>query len=402
MNPSPPYLKTGQLAESREPRPNGEKAGTAQPLDRDLVLAWLKEEDPERLEELWRVADETRRRHVGDAVHLRGLIEISNHCVRQCWYCGLRAGNRALTRYRMTQDEVLACAEKALAYGYGTVVLQAGEDYGLTRAWVAELVGKIKARTGLAVTLSLGERPEADLVAWREAGADRYLLRFETSDPALYAAIHPPGPRQGAAASHPSDRIGLLHRLRELGYEIGSGIMVGIPGQTYASVANDILLFRDLDLDMIGVGPYIAHPDTPLGKMAAQPRGSRGRPLGVGEQVAAEAHTKPSSRGEQVPADELMVYKVMALTRLVCPQANIPSTTALATLNKESGRELGLMRGANIVMPNLTPPDYRVLYEIYPAKACVNETAEMCHGCLRGRIEAIGRAVGTGPGGRRR
>ncbi len=402
MNPRSPARETAGLTGCGGLSAGGGSRGTAAPVDRDSLLAWLKEDDPEQLEELWREADQTRRRHVGDAVHLRGLIEISNHCVRQCWYCGLRAENRVLTRYRMTQYEVLVCAEKALAYGYGTVVLQAGEDYGLTREWVAELVRKIKGRTGLAVTLSLGERPEADLVAWREAGADRYLLRFETSDPALYTAIHPPGPRQSAAASHPSDRIALLLRLRELGYEIGSGIMVGIPGQTYASVANDILLFRDLDLDMIGVGPYIAHPNTPLGKTAVMSGDPGGAHSSAKEHRRAGANASRSEKNEQVPADELMVYKVIALTRLLCPQANIPSTTALATVNKESGRELGLMRGANIVMPNLTSPEYRVLYEIYPNKACINETADMCHSCLRGRIEAIGRIVGTGPGGRRR
>jgi biotin synthase len=367
-------------------------------IDREVLLSWLKETDSLRLEELWQAADETRRRSVGDAVHLRGLIEVSNHCVRQCWYCGLRAGNRALPRYRMSREEVLACAEKALAYGYGTVVLQSGEDYGLTREWVAETVREIKAHTGSAVTLSLGERPDADLVAWREAGADRYLLRFETSDPALYAAIHPPGPRQKGRAAHPSDRIEMLLRLRELGYEIGSGIMVGIPGQTYASVVADLLLFGELDLDMIGVGPYLPHPATPLGKLCSVPAGAEGGR----DDSAPNAVAQLSAGVEQIPSDELTVYKVLALARLVCPQANLPSTTALATLNKESGRELGLRRGANIVMPNLTPPQYRVLYEIYPDKVCVSETAEMCHTCLRGRIEAIGRTVGTGPGGRRR
>ena len=156
--------------------------------------------------------------------------------------------------------------------------------------------------------------------------------------------------------------------------------MVGIPGQTYASVADDIDAFRDLDLDMIGIGPYISHPATPLGDRS------------WAREIPAD---------EQIPSDELTVYKAVALTRLVCPQANLPSTTALATINKVDGRELGLQRGANIVMPNLTPPEYRVKYEIYPDKACVDETAEMCRGCLQGRIEAIGREVGSGPGGRR-
>jgi biotin synthase len=223
--------------------------------------------------------------------------------------------------------------------------------------------------------LSFGERPDKDLATWRAAGADRYLLRFETSDDGLYKLIHPdlPGRR--------SDRMRILRTLQRLGYEAGSGIMVGIPGQTYASVADDIDLFRDMDLDMIGIGPYISHPLTPLGDLSW----ARQIPL-----------------GEQIPGDELAVYKVVALTRLVCPEANIPSTTALATINKVDGRELGLIRGANIVMPNLTPPEYREKYEIYPDKACVNETAEVCRGCLQGRIEGIGREIGTGPGGRRR
>ena len=174
-----------------------------------------------------------------------------------------------------------------------------------------------------------------------------------------------------------------------MGYEIGSGIMVGIPGQTHEIVARDIELFRSLDLDMIGVGPYIPHPETPLGSAVA------GTP-------PAECGSGTGPAEDQAPNDELMVYKAVALTRLVCPEANIPSTTALATINKESGRELGLQRGANIVMPNLTPPKYRVLYEIYPEKACINETAEMCRFCLLGRVESIGRHVGTGPGGRSR
>jgi biotin synthase len=342
---------------------------------RAQILAWLREDEPERLEILWAAADETRRRHVGDEVHLRGLIEISNHCVRACGYCGLRAANREIERYRMSADEIVTCASNAEAWGWGTVVLQSGEDYGLRTEWISGVVRRIKAETGVAVTLSFGERPEADLAAWREAGADRYLLRFETSDDELYKLIHPdlPGRR--------SDRMEILRTLQRLGYEAGSGVMIGIPGQTYASVADDIDLFRSLDLDMIGIGPYISHPATPLGDLSWARR------------VSAD---------EQIPNDELTAYKAVALARLVCPDSNIPSTTALATINKVDGRELGLMRGANVVMPNLTPPEYRVKYEIYPDKACVNETAEMCRGCLQGRVESIGRSVGSGPGGRRR
>jgi biotin synthase len=271
----------------------------------------------------------------------------------------------------MTADEILACARQARGFGYGTVVLQAGEDEGLTHEGIADLIGRIKQETGLAVTLSLGERTADELRAWREAGADRYLLRFETSNRQLYERIHPPRP------GTTSDRIALLRRLRGYGYEVGSGVMIGIPGQTYDDLARDIAMFADLDLDMIGVGPYLMHPATALAETENQPQ---------------------APAGEQVPSDELLTYKVIALTRLTCPRSNLPATTALATLNRAAGRELGLQRGANIIMPNLTPVKYRALYEIYPDKACIAETADACGSCLRLRIQALGRQVGSGRG----
>ena len=340
-------------------------------MTRDDLLRWLRETDQTRLNELWRLADRTRQKFVGGEVHLRGLVELSNHCVRLCAYCGLRAPNDGLVRYRMSQAEVMECVGLARAFGYGTVVLQAGEDPGITQEWLSDLVRRIKAETPLAVTLSLGERSDEDLQAWRAAGADRYLLRFETSNRALYDRIHPAKPHQS------SDRLAILRRLRELGYEVGSGVMIGIPGQTYEDLAADIELFAGLDLDMIGVGPFLVHPNTPLGDPEFR------------SMILA---------GEQVPGDELTTYKVIALTRLICPRANIPSTTALATLNLRHGRELGLVRGANIVMPNLTPPKYRVHYEIYPNKACIRETADGCNSCLTGRIRALGREIGVGRG----
>ena len=340
-------------------------------IDRPEILAWLRETDPGRLSRLYRRADAVRQKHVGDAVHLRGLVEVSNHCVRGCAYCGISTENRGLVRYRMTKEEVLSSAQLAQRLGYGTLVLQAGEDYGLTRDWVTGLVREVKETTLLAVTLSLGERPDGDLAAWREAGADRYLLRFETSDPALFAAIHP------GLGGRPSDRLAILGRLSALGYEVGSGVLVGLPGQTYESLATDLLVFRELDLDMIGVGPFIPHPQTPLGRGLF--------PM--------------APDGEQVPADEETTTKVVALARLLRPDANIPATTALATLNS-FGRERGLLRGANVVVPNLTPPAYRKLYEIYPGKACVSETAEECGSCLPNRIAMIGRVPAHGPGGR--
>jgi biotin synthase len=376
------------------------------PLDHAALVGWLRETDPVTLERLWTRADAVRAARVGDAVHLRGLVEISNHCIRHCLYCGIRAcsagqasslspgqadtvgqasslshGHAArlpdsLVRYRLTSDEILSCARQAQRLGYGTVVLQSGEDPGLTCDFIAGVIREIKTETGLAITLSLGERADGELRAWKAAGADRYLLRFETSDPDLYRRIHPSLP--GAL----SDRVAQLLRMREMGYEIGSGVMVGIPGQTWDILARDIELFRDLDIDMIGIGPFLPSPRTPLGGDAA-----------------AKLAAAPD---EQVPNTELATLKAVALTRLVCPEANLPSTTALATLDPAAGRELGLVRGANIVMPNVTPPEYRVLYEIYPGKACVHETAEACQHCLARRIASIGRVVGTGPGGRGR
>jgi len=339
-------------------------------MTRDEIITWLREERAPMLETLWRLADGVRRENVGDEVHLRGLVEISNHCVRQCAYCGLRAGNTALARYRMSGEEILACANEAAELGYGTVVMQSGEDYGLDAGWLAEVVRRVKRETQLAATLSFGERPDADLRLWREAGADRYLLRFETSNMELYERIHP------ALGGRKSDRFEIIRTLKRLGYETGSGVMIGIPGQTYEDLAGDIEAFRDLDLEMAGVGPYIPHPETPLG---------RGR-------------FPRAAEGAEVPNSELMTYKVIALTRITCPQANIPSTTALATLNIAFGRELGLMRGANVVMPNLTPAKYRPLYEIYPAKACTRETEADSGGGIRERIASIGRTVGTGRG----
>jgi len=379
-------------------------------VNRQEIVDRLRENRPAQLAGLWRQADRARQENVGGEVHLRALIELSNHCVRQCSYCGLRAENTELERYRMTDDEVLACARQAASLGCGTAVLQAGEDPGLDRGRVAGLIRRLKAETPLAVTLSLGERTDEELAAWRRAGADRYLLRFETANLRLYRHIHPerersqfsqptgrglsqfsqrarpatqsPGDpakmgRSPSRAERPHPRLTILATLRDLGYEVGSGAMIGIPGQTWTDLADDVALFAELDLDMIGCGPYVVHPGTPL---------------------ASRHDGRRAPDGQQVPADELTTYKVLALARLVCPRSNIPSTTALATVGGAAARDLGLERGANVVMPNFTPMPYRALYEIYPGKACLGETADQCTACLAGRIARLGRTLGTGPG----
>jgi len=340
-------------------------------MDRQEILHWLRCEDPQELQMLWDWADRVRREQVGEAVHLRGLVEISSFCARNCHYCGLRAANTTIRRYRMNGDDILQCAQQAVRLGYGTLVLQSGEDDRIAADWLAALLRRIKATTPLAVTLSLGERNQDDLRAWKEAGADRYLLRFETSSRTLYRAIHPD---RGAKVS---DRLAILRQLRQLGYETGSGVMVGIPGQTCEILADDIQLFRELDLDMIGIGPFIAHPDTPLGQ--------------AGPPAPSAAQVEPSIE---------MTCKVLALARIVRPDANIPATTAVAVMDAWQGREMALKRGANVIMPNLTPPRLRELYAIYPGKADRVEAADQSDRQIRAQIASLGRSVGAGQGGR--
>ena len=344
-------------------------------IDRPAIEAWLKEADRGALDALWRRADEVRHARVGHEIHLRGLIEITNYCVRHCTYCGIAACAGPLQRYRMTRDEILASARQGRDFGFGAILLQGGQDPDVTGAFVADVVRAIKDETGAAITLSLGERSDDDLRAWREAGADRYLLRFETTDPALYGRIHPNLP------GDVSDRFAQLRRMREMGYEIGTGAMIGIPGQTWDTLADDIWAFRDYDMDMIGIGPYLPNPSTPLAGA-------------LGQELAA-------APDDQVPNDELTTLKAVALTRLVCPDTNIPCTTALSILNPAAGSANGLCRGANVIMSNLTPPEYRMLYAIYPGKAEVHETAQALADRAVSLIVNLGRKVGRGSGGRR-
>lgn len=339
-------------------------------MEHQEIIQWLKCPSGADLDLLKDRADQVRRDNVGDAVHLRGLVELSNICSRNCLYCGIRRDNHAITRYRITTAEVLECAHKAADFGFGSLVLQGGEDPGLTVDFISSLITLIKAETNLAITLSLGERKSSEWIAWREAGADRYLLRFETSNRALFDSIHPP--LDGHAGC---DRISMLKTLQTIGYETGSGVMIGVPGQTYEDLARDIEMFAELELDMIGVGPYIPHPQTPLG----------------------EGHSRDAGL-EQVPNTLDMGLRVLALARIVCPGVNIPSTTALATLDRKAGREMGLCWGANVVMPNLTPLKYRQLYEIYPSKAASTETAEQSRDAAFRQIEHLGRSLGRGRG----
>ncbi len=352
-------------------------------MERGEILRWLREPDQRRLQPLWRQADAVRKARVGDAVYLRAVVEISNFCVRHCEYCGWRAPNRQIVRYRMSQAEILACARQAASCGCGSITLQAGEDPEITPDWMAGLIRQIRSATPLTVGLSLGEVDREPLRAWRMAGAERYLLRFETSNPALYQRIHP------QRVGQTTDRLKILGCLRALGYQVGSGVMVGIPGQTYEDLANDIELFGLLDLDWIGVSPYEPHPDTPLGQAAAA-----GQATGNGSYHSSSLGSASES---QVPNTDLMTYKVIALARLVCPRASISSTTPLAHSSR-NGHELGLMRGANVIVPDLTPAHYRAKSEVGGHAVGPGQSAARLHALLRRQIVGLGRVVGTEPG----
>ncbi|OPY63797.1 MAG: Biotin synthase [Pelotomaculum sp. PtaU1.Bin065] len=329
-----------------------------QELSKEDLVCLIALENAADLTRLYNLADRVRQKYVGDEVHLRGLIEFSNYCRKNCDYCGIRRGNRKIERYRMPIEEILDTVYEAAELGYRTVVLQSGEDMRYTADNLAELVRRIKRETDVAVTLSIGERSREEYERLYEAGADRFLLRFETSNRELYHRLHPD--------SDYDERMKILVWLREIGYQVGSGVMIGLPGQTIEDLALDILKFKELDLDMVGVGPYICHEETPLA----------GHANGTVE----------------------MTYKVIALTRIVTRYAHIPATTALATLRPDDGREEALQLGANVVMPNVTPVKYRALYELYPSKVCIREKATQCRDCIGGRILSLGRPISQGYG----
>ncbi len=338
--------------------------------DIEPIARWLRCEAPRELNRLWDHADQVRRESVGDEIFLRGIIEISNICRRDCLYCGINVNVGGLTRYTMTADEIVNSISNFADDDIHTVVLQAGESAHITHQWVAELVGRIASETGLTITLSLGEWRDEIYREWLDAGATRYLLKLETSNPELFARVHP-SRKDGWA-----QRLGAIKRLSKLGYEVGSGGMIGLPGQTYTVLARDILMFRELDIDMIGVGPFVPHPATVLGAR-------------LGEFLAPVDQVSPS---------DLMTLKTLALIRLICPLANIPSTTALATVNPLQGRELALRRGANVIMPDFTPLKYKTLYDIYPRQAGTATDQAMVMQPVRDVVAKVGRSIGKGKG----
>lgn len=320
-------------------------------FSRNDIIEILK--DDSNNDWLFSLADKTREEYVGDEVHLRGLIEFSNICKRQCKYCGLRCEDKYIDRYRISKEDIISYAEHAVNMGYKTIVLQSGEDEYYNTDLMCEIIAGIK-KLGVALTLSIGEKTYEEYKAFKEAGADRYLIRIETTDKTLYNQMHP--------NMDFDNRVRCLDNLGRLGYEVGTGCLVGLPNQTIESLADDILFFKEINADMVGIGPFIPHPHTPL---------------------------KDSATGSFT-----LALKVMALTRILLQDINIPATTAMETLNP-NGRIIALQSGANVVMPNVTTTEYRAKYEIYPNKICINENPDKCKGCISAKIQSIGRSVST-------
>ena len=326
----------------------------------DEILALLRTDRPD---DLFAAAYAEKCTRVGKRVSLRGLIEFSNVCGKNCYYCGIRAGNAKGARYRLSEDEIVAAARQAERARYGSVVLQSGEVASeANTAFVERVVSRLHAEFGdaLGVTLCLGEQSEETYRRWRAAGAHRYLLRIESSNPELYAKLHP--------ASHSwQARVDCLRTLKRLGYITGSGVMIGVPGQTLEDLAGDIAFFAQEDLDMIGMGPFIPHPDTPLGEGLAMTPDWKRRQVELG-------------------------CRMIAVARLALKDVNIAATTALEALDPQ-GREKGLLAGANVMMPNVTPAKYRGDYKLYSDKPCQDESADLVGDVLERRIRSIGEEV---------
>jgi len=305
-------------------------------------------------QELIKKADETCRLYYGDKVFLRGLIEFSNYCLMDCLYCGIRKNNNSIHRYRLTEEDILKIINNGYEYGLKTFVLQSGEDNEWNTSRLCRMIEMIKREYGeeIALTLSCGTRSKQEYKNLKTAGCNRYLIRFETSDAKLHRQL-----RNGLTLK---SRINALYALKELGFETGSGFMTGLPGETDKTLCDNIILAQQLELDMIGIGPFIPHPETPL--------------------AGAALHSIT------------LTQKMTAHIRLALPLANIPATTAAGSIDSE-GREKMLAAGANVLMPNLTPVEYKKDYLLYPGKICLEETGFQCIGCLAMRVQSVGKQL---------
>jgi biotin synthase len=333
-------------------------------------LAHLLQLKGEERKALLRKAAEVKASEVGNVVYLRGLIEFSNCCAKNCNYCGIRLDNKLVERYTLSNEEILTAAKYAYEKNFGSVVLQSGEiESPAFTAKVEYLLQEIKAFSNgeLGVTLSCGEQSEETYSRWFAAGGHRYLLRIESSNPALYSKIHPDDEKHSF-----EKRIECLKLLKKIGYQVGTGVMVGLPFQTYEDLAKDLLFMQELDIDMCGMGPYIEHVDTPL--------------------YAFKDELWSLQKRFEV------TQNMVAILRILMPDINIAATTALQAIDK-LGREKVIRTGANILMPNITPGVYRNSYKLYDNKPCTDESADDCTSCIDVRVHLTDNEVGYGKWG---
>jgi biotin synthase len=328
---------------------------------RQKLYTLLSLSDSIEIQELFDEAARVKKEEIGNIVHFRGLVELSNICTKDCYYCGIRKSNHNVHRFMMECDDIIETALESYKQNYGSMVLQAGERSDPEFVTLIETVLKeVKRQTNgkLGITLSLGEQTEETFQRWFDAGAHRYLLRIESSNPELYRKLHP--------ASHSFEtRIENLKILRKIGYQVGTGVLIGAPEQTIDDLVDDILFFKDIDIDMIGMGPYLPHPDTPFGDL-------------------------PETKKEEQLS---LALKTIATTRIFLKDVNIAATTALHVLD-DKGREQGILAGGNIIMPNLTHPKYKPDYQLYTGKSGLEDSAEACNKKLYDSILKIGHTIG--------
>ena len=328
-------------------------------LTRDEIICLLENHTPELQSHLAERASAVARDNYGNRVFVRGLIEFTNYCRNDCYYCGIRCSNRNAQRYRLSKDEITECASYGYDLGFRTIVLQGGEDAYFTDEMMTDIIRSIKKEhPDVAVTLSVGEKSYESYKAFYDAGADRYLLRHETADFDHYAKLHP-------SNLSAENRQQCLYNLKKIGFQTGAGFMVGSPYQTVENIADDLLFLKKLDPEMIGIGPFIPHQETPFADMKAGTL-------------------------------ELTLF-LLSMIRLMLPEVLLPATTALGTIDPR-GRELGILAGANVVMPNLSPVGVRKKYELYDNKICTGEEAAECMICLKKRINNIGYEIVTDRG----
>lgn len=318
------------------------------------LKALIETDDQQAAELLKKYAVETRVKHYGKKVFLRGLIEISSYCKNDCLYCGIRRSNKEADRYRLSREDIMACCENGYELGFRTFVMQGGEDSFFTDDFLCSVIAEIREKyPDCAITLSLGERSYESYKRLKEAGADRYLLRHEAADPELYKKLHP-------SEMSLDNRKECLFHLKELGYQVGAGFMVGAPFQTTEHLIYDLRFLQSLQPQMIGIGPFIPHHNTEF--------------------------------SEEKGGTLELTLRLLGIIRLMFPKVLLPATTALGTI-APNGRELGLMTGCNVVMPNLSPVKVRKKYDLYDNKICTGEEAAECRGCLERRINSAGYEV---------